>query len=71
MTNSIKKRVADTVSMIAMGAVVVVLFVLVMYLSLLWQMAGYKEYTTCNPGSNISRIEWFMGIRPTKNSCWN
>jgi len=71
MTNNTKNRVADTFSMIVMGAVVVVVCVVVVYLGLSWQMAGYKDYITCNPGSNIGRIEWFMGVRPTQDSCWH
>jgi hypothetical protein len=71
MTNRIKKRIADTFSMIAIGAVVIVLFVGAVYLSLSWQMAGYNEYVTCNPESNISKFEWLMGIRPYNDSCWH
>jgi hypothetical protein len=72
MTNSIKKRIADTFPLIAMGAMIFVIFVGIVYLSVSRQIEDYNKFITCNPRSNLSRIEWFLGFRPyQKNECWH
>jgi hypothetical protein len=56
------------------GAVVVTfagtMFVVVLYVSFMSNVAGYNDYVACNPGTGITRIEWFLGVRPTENDCW-
>jgi hypothetical protein len=56
------------------GAVVItfalMIVVVVLYVSFMSNMAGYKDYVACNSGTGITRIEWFLGVRPTENDCW-
>ena len=65
------KRVAGAFSIMAMGVTIVALCAGPLYLSYSWQMSGYKQYVICNPGSGITRVEWFFGIRPAENDCWH
>jgi hypothetical protein len=56
------------------GAVVItfvlVMFAGVLYLNFMSNLADYNEYVACNSGTGITRIEWFLGVRPTENDCW-
>jgi len=58
----------------AVGAVVftfaLMMFVVVLYLSFMPNMAGYNDYVAYNSGTGITRIEWLLGVRPTENDCW-
>ena len=65
MKHSIITRVAGALVIMAMGVTIVSVCAVILYLSYYsWQMASYNEYVTCNPKSGISRIEWFLGVRP-------
>lgn len=66
MKRSIGKWVAGTVGLIVAAA-----FTLLMVAGLFFsQMATYNDYLACNPRTGISRIEWFLGVRPVENDCW-
>ncbi len=66
MKRSIGKWVAGTVGLIVAAA-----FTLMMIAGLFFsQMAAYNDYLACNPRTGISRIEWFLGVRPVENDCW-
>jgi hypothetical protein len=58
------KRIGELALAVVGGAFVLMMIVGVLYLSFLYQMAGYNDYTACNPGTGINRIEWLFGIRP-------
>ena len=47
-----------------------VMFAGIMYMEFMSNMNGYNDYVYCNSGTGITRIEWFLGFRPTENDCW-
>ena len=66
----LSRLIGTVIAVIVGGAVALTIFAGLAYLSFSSQMAGYNGYIACNPGSAITRIEWFFGVRPTQNSCW-
>ena len=71
MPQRIIKWVVDAFLTLVMGVTIVTLCAGAWYLSYSWQMSGYEQYVTCNPGSAITRVQWFLGIRPFPNDCWH
>jgi hypothetical protein len=66
MKRSVGKWVSSTVGLIVAAA-----FTLLMVVGLFFsQMATYNDYIACNPSTGISRIEWFLGVRPVENDRW-
>jgi hypothetical protein len=66
MMRRIKHWVASALLFMMIG----VISVAMLYLMVMSNFAGYNDYVACNPSSGISRIEWFLGIRPVENECW-
>jgi hypothetical protein len=58
-----KRRIGNWVA----GAFALTMVAGVLYLSFLYQMAGYDDYFACNPGTAISRVEWLLGFRPLED----
>jgi hypothetical protein len=69
-TMNIKRSIGKRVAAAIVAGTVMLMMIGVLYLSFLSQMAGYNGYLACNPRTGISRIEWFVGIRPVENECW-
>jgi hypothetical protein len=63
-------RIKNWIASAVLFTFVLMAFVVVLYLMLMSNMAGYDDYRTCNPETGITRIEWFLGVRPTENDCW-
>jgi hypothetical protein len=64
------RRIKNWVASAVVVTVVVMTLVGVLYLNFMSNMAGYKDYVACNAGTGITRVEWFLGVRPTENECW-
>jgi hypothetical protein len=58
--SQMKRRIGNGVA----GAFALMMLAGMLYLSFLYQMAGYDDYRACNPGTGIGRIEWLLGVRP-------
>jgi hypothetical protein len=66
----IMSRIRTWVASAVLFTLLAMIFVVVLYVMLMSNMAGYNDYRTCNPGTGITRLEWFLGMRPTENDCW-
>ena len=67
----LKNRAKRVVSTALAVIITVPIMAAVIYLAYSYQMSGYYEYTACNPGSHIGRIEWLFGVRPAPSDCWH